>query len=139
MVRRGQNKVTRQISLTTRKALVEALRLRYRSAAYGDRIKILDEFVALTGYHRKHAIRVLREEIATAQAARTRNRIYDEAVRQTLDRYQLALNAIRRVPRLADQVEAVTALHGTTMQRHKLYIGEHGDDMPELRDWRWTV
>ena len=139
MVRRGQNKVTRQISLTTRKALVEALRLRYRSAAFGDRIKILDEFVALTGYHRKHAIRVLREEIATAQAARTRNRIYDEAVRQTLDRYQLALDAIRRVPRLADQVEAVTALHGTTMQRHKLYIGEHGDDMPELRDWRWTV
>ena len=139
MVRRGQNKVTRQISLTTRKALVEALRLRYRSAAFGDRIKILDEFVALTGYHRKHAIRVLREEIATAKAARTRNRIYDEAVRQTLDRYQLALDAIRRVPRLADQVEAVTALHGTTMQRHKLYIGEHGDDMPELRDWRWTV
>ena len=139
MVRRGQNRVTRQISLTTRKAFVEALRLRYRSAAFGDRIKILDEFVALTGYHRKHAIRVLREEIATAKAARTRNRIYDEAVRQTLDRYQLALDAIRRVPRLADQVEAVTALHGTTMQRHKLYIGEHGDDMPELRDWRWTV
>ena len=24
------------------------------------------------------------------------------------------------------------------MERHKLYIGEHGDDMPEVRDWRWT-
>jgi len=24
------------------------------------------------------------------------------------------------------------------MERHKLYIGEFGDDMPEVRDWRWT-
>ena len=34
--------------MTTRKELVEALRLRYRSAACSDRLKILDEFVALT-------------------------------------------------------------------------------------------
>ena len=52
--------MTRQISMTTRKELVEALLERYRSAAFGDRIKILDEFVAVTGYHRKHAIRVPR-------------------------------------------------------------------------------
>ncbi len=70
--------------MTTRKELVDALRERYRSAALGDRIKILDEFVALTGYHRKHANRVLREEVATAKAARARNRLYDEAVRQAL-------------------------------------------------------
>ena len=30
------------------------------------------------------------------------------------------------------------ARYDTTMQRHKLYIGEHGDDLPEGRDWRWT-
>ncbi len=70
--------------MTTRKELVEALRVRYSCAAFGDRIKILDEFVALTGYHRKHAIRVLGVEIAPAKMARTRNRLYDEAVRQTL-------------------------------------------------------
>jgi len=35
--------------MTTRKELVQALRQRYRSATFGDRIKILDEFVALTG------------------------------------------------------------------------------------------
>ena len=64
---------------------------------------------------------------------------FDMVMLNNLDRYRLALDAIRRGPRLVDQVEAVTALHGTTMQRHKLYIGEHGDDMPELRDWRWTV
>jgi xylulose-5-phosphate/fructose-6-phosphate phosphoketolase len=25
------------------------------------------------------------------------------------------------------------------MERHKLYVGEHGDDMPEVRDWRWNL
>jgi hypothetical protein len=76
--------VTRQISMTTRKELVAALQLRYSSAAFGDRIKILDEFVALTGYHRKHAIRLLREKASTTQGTPARNRLYDEAVRQAL-------------------------------------------------------
>ena len=70
--------------MTTRKELVEALRVRYGSAAFGERIKILDEFVALTGYHRKHAIRVLRDEVTKTGAARARNRLYGEAVRQAL-------------------------------------------------------
>ncbi len=64
---------------------------------------------------------------------------FDMVVLNNLDRYQLALDAIRRIPRLAGQVEAETARFDTTMQRHKLYIGEHGDDMPEVRDWRWTL
>jgi len=63
--------------MTTRKELVEALRVRYRSAATKDKSKILDEFVALTGYHRKHAVRVLRQEV-TAKEARARDRLYDE-------------------------------------------------------------
>ena len=69
--------------MTTRKELVEALRGRYREAATRDKVKILDEFAALTGYHRKHAIRLLREEAASNEAP-TRNRLYDEAVRQAL-------------------------------------------------------
>ena len=70
--------------MTTRKELVQALRARYGGAAFGERIKILDEFVALTGYHRKHAIRVLRDEVTKTSATRARNRLYDEAVRQAL-------------------------------------------------------
>jgi hypothetical protein len=70
--------------MNTRKELIEALRLRYRSATFSDRIKILDEFVALTGYHRKHAIRVLRGEFSPATDVRLRNRVYDEAVIQAL-------------------------------------------------------
>jgi xylulose-5-phosphate/fructose-6-phosphate phosphoketolase len=62
---------------------------------------------------------------------------FDMVVLNNLDRYQLALDAIRRIPRLADQVEQATARYWTTIERHKLYISEHGDDMPEVRDWRW--
>ena len=59
-------------------------RERYRIAAFGDQIKILDEFVAVTAYHRKHAVRVLREAVVRVHAARVSNGIYDEAVRQAL-------------------------------------------------------
>src|ERR1700682_2400121 len=70
--------------MTTRKEWVAALQVRYRSSGFGDRIKILDEFVALTGYHRKHAIRLLRAEPSAPEVTREHNRLYDEAVRQAL-------------------------------------------------------
>jgi phosphoketolase len=64
---------------------------------------------------------------------------FDMVVLNNLDRFQLALDAIRRIPRLSDQVEKATARYWTSMERHKLYISEHGDDMPEVRDWRWSA
>jgi xylulose-5-phosphate/fructose-6-phosphate phosphoketolase len=63
---------------------------------------------------------------------------FDMVVLNNLDRYQLALDAIRRVPRLAAEVEAAENRYWTTMQRHKLYVSEHGVDMPEVADWAWT-
>ena len=62
---------------------------------------------------------------------------FDMVVLNNLDRYQLALDAIKRIPRFSDQVEKATARYWTTMERHKLYVSEHGDDMPEVRDWHW--
>jgi xylulose-5-phosphate/fructose-6-phosphate phosphoketolase len=63
---------------------------------------------------------------------------FDMVVLNNLDRFQLALDAIRRIPRFADQVETATARYWTAMERHKLYVSEHGEDMPEVRDWRWS-
>ncbi len=62
---------------------------------------------------------------------------FDMVVLNHLDRYQLALDAISRIPRLHDQVAMATARYWTTMERHRLYIGAHGEDLPEVRDWRW--
>jgi len=64
---------------------------------------------------------------------------FDMVVLNDLDRYRLALDAIIRIPRLADRVDAETARYWTTMERHKLYVSEHGDDMPEVKDWRWNL
>jgi xylulose-5-phosphate/fructose-6-phosphate phosphoketolase len=59
-------------------------------------------------------------------------------VLNNLDRYQLALDAIGRIPRYSDQVATATARYWETMERHKLFVSEHGEDMPEVQDWRWT-
>ncbi|MEO6784203.1 MAG: phosphoketolase family protein [Bradyrhizobium sp.] len=64
---------------------------------------------------------------------------FDMVVLNNLDRYQLAFDAIRRIPRLVDQVQKASERYWTMMERHKLYVGEHGDDMPEVRDWRWSL
>ena len=58
---------------------------RYRQArGRGERTTILNEFVALTGYQRKHAIRVLAGDDPQERPRAPRNRLYDEAVRQAL-------------------------------------------------------
>ena len=63
---------------------------------------------------------------------------FDMVVLNDLDRYRLALDAITRIPRLQGIVPAETARYWTTMERHKQYIAEHGDDLPEVRDWQWS-
>jgi xylulose-5-phosphate/fructose-6-phosphate phosphoketolase len=82
--------------------------------------------------HRNIHVRGFRDEGTTTTP-------FDMVVLNNLDRFQLALDAIRRVPRLSSQVENATARYWTSMERHKLYISEHGDDMPEVRDWRWSA
>ena len=70
--------------MTTRKELTAAIGARYRGASKTEKQKILDEFVTLTGFHRKHAIRALNFERAGVVRDKGRNRIYDEAVRQAM-------------------------------------------------------
>jgi hypothetical protein len=78
------NKTRRQLSLATKRELIQAIAERYRAASRADKRKILDEFTAVTGFHRKHAIRVLREPMAQSRARPSRSRVYDEAVLQAL-------------------------------------------------------
>jgi xylulose-5-phosphate/fructose-6-phosphate phosphoketolase len=63
---------------------------------------------------------------------------FDMVVLNNLDRFQLALDAIVRISRFRDQINEATARYWTAMERHKLYISEHGEDMPEIRNWRWA-
>ena len=64
---------------------------------------------------------------------------FDMVVLNNLDRFQLALDAIKRIPRLSHLVEVETARYWNTMQRHQHYISEHGEDMPEILNWQWKA
>lgn len=76
---------TTKISKQTKGELLDLLRQRYRTAAKPDKGKILDEFVAVAGCHRKHAIRLLTAAPAAESGAPVvPRRTYDEAVRQAL-------------------------------------------------------
>ena len=71
--------------MTTRRELIDAVAARYRAAGRNQKKEILDEFVKVTGFHRKHAIRVLKKSPKPeTPEPRQRARIYDEAVREAL-------------------------------------------------------
>src|SRR6202140_1515582 len=78
-------RLRRQLSMTTRRELIETVAARYRVAKRSEKKAILDEFVKVTGFHRKHAIRVLKKAPRPeTPEPRQRARIYDEAVRAAL-------------------------------------------------------
>src|SRR5947208_30878 len=80
----NRDKKRRQLSLATRRELVASLAVRYASAARDEKKRILDEFAAVTGYHRKHAIRALRAASSSDRgetpARAVRTRLYGDEV-----------------------------------------------------------
>jgi len=62
---------------------------------------------------------------------------FDMTVLNDLDRFHLAGDVVDRVPRL-QRIGAHFKQHlRNKLVEHKQYIYEHGDDMPEIRDWKW--
>jgi xylulose-5-phosphate/fructose-6-phosphate phosphoketolase len=63
---------------------------------------------------------------------------FDMVVMNDLDRFHLIADVIDRLPML--QIKAAyakQAIHDKLMD-HKRYIAEHGEDLPELREWKWS-
>jgi hypothetical protein len=98
--------------MATRRELKEAIGQRYRAASGWERRQILDEFARVTGYHRKHALRVLNRPFV-AQAPRPRRRVYDEAVRQALGMLYEAADRI-----CGKRLRALLPLLIESMERH---------------------
>lgn len=75
-----------RISGMARDELVQVVGERYRYGSRDTKVRVLDEFVAVTGDHRKHAIQMLNSAHAGqgAPTPRLRPRLYDEAVREAL-------------------------------------------------------
>lgn len=110
--------------MATRKELKSALARRYRVSSRVEKGRILDEFVAITGLHRKHAMRLLRCD-PDGQTAGRRNpaRIYQDAERNVLI---LLWEAADRV--CGKRLKALLAILIESMERHG-----HIDLTPEVR------
>jgi xylulose-5-phosphate/fructose-6-phosphate phosphoketolase len=62
---------------------------------------------------------------------------FDTAVMNDLDRFHLAGDAIDRVPRLRSMAGYPKQVLRDRLIEHQLYVSRFGDDMPEIRNWRW--
>ena len=62
---------------------------------------------------------------------------FDMVVLNELDRFHLAIEAIDRVPDLAARAAGAKQAFRDKLIEHKLYVREHGQDMPEIHDWAW--
>jgi xylulose-5-phosphate/fructose-6-phosphate phosphoketolase len=64
---------------------------------------------------------------------------FDMVVRNEMSRYDLCLEAVRRAPLGEARGAALVAHCRAMLERHRGYIQEHFEDMPEVRDWRWSA
>jgi hypothetical protein len=80
----------KKISTETKAELVQVLGIQYRKSSKMEKTRILDQFITVSGYHRKHAIRLLRGEAGNDPNQRNSSiknhsrRIYDEAIKEAL-------------------------------------------------------
>ncbi len=64
---------------------------------------------------------------------------FDMAVRNDIDRFHLVMDVIDRVPDLGERAAHVRQQMRHRIIDHREYISMHGEDMPEIRDWRWPT
>jgi xylulose-5-phosphate/fructose-6-phosphate phosphoketolase len=63
---------------------------------------------------------------------------FDMTVLNDLDRFHLAMDVLDRVPHLSAVSGHVRQAMGRKLIEHREYVRRHGEDMPEVRDWRWS-
>ncbi len=62
---------------------------------------------------------------------------FDMAVLNGLDRFHLAMDVVERVPRLMNVAAHLQQHLRDKLVEHRHYVQKHGEDLPEIRDWRW--
>ncbi len=64
---------------------------------------------------------------------------FDMVVRNDLDRFHLAEDVIDRVPKLGSRAAYARQFIRDKLLDHKNYIHRYGQDMPEIRNWKWPM
>jgi len=62
---------------------------------------------------------------------------FDMVVLNDLDRFHLAADVIERVPGLGERAILLLQVLRAELLNHKAYIEKHGEDLPEIRAWKW--
>jgi xylulose-5-phosphate/fructose-6-phosphate phosphoketolase len=62
---------------------------------------------------------------------------FDMTVLNDMDRFHLAMDVIDRVPQTGSQGQLLKQQLRNKLVEHRSYIDQHGQDMPEVRNWRW--
>jgi xylulose-5-phosphate/fructose-6-phosphate phosphoketolase len=63
---------------------------------------------------------------------------FQMCVLNSMSRFHLAAEAIRRIPRLSDRAPGLIADCQSRIEESVAYAHEHLEDPPELREWVWT-
>ncbi|MFZ0428565.1 MAG: phosphoketolase, partial [Acidobacteriota bacterium] len=82
-----------------------------------------------TNHHNLH-VRGYKEEGTTTTP-------FDMVVLNNLDRFDLVMDVIDRVPSLGTRAAHVKQAMRDRLIEHKHYVYEHGDDLPEIHNWKW--
>jgi xylulose-5-phosphate/fructose-6-phosphate phosphoketolase len=80
--------------------------------------------------HRNLHVRGYKEEGTTTTP-------FDIVMLNDLDRYHIVMDVIDRVPGLGERAAGLRQEMADQRLRHRAYTREHGDDPPDVRDWRW--
>ncbi len=62
---------------------------------------------------------------------------FDMVVLNKMDRFHLVMDVLEYVPHLKDGAESIKRVMMEKLSSHKTYIERFGEDMPEIREWRW--
>ncbi len=64
---------------------------------------------------------------------------FDMTVLNHLDRFHLVMNCIDRLPQTGEKGAYLKQQLKDKLIEHRLYINKHGQDLPEIRNWKWSA